>query len=143
MEACHPAPMPNAPRPQGPGTYLLGHDFRLFRALSGLLISLPHPCHKVLHSLTEHSAGGDRGFRGSVPLGPPAPQATRHSLGRRDHHGVLVGGQDLGEVGCNRVFVEEDLLHLQLAQGAGGRPSLSGHERCPCPRPGPPPFTHS
>lgn len=38
-----------------PGTNLLGHDLRLLRALSCLLIGLPHSSHEVLHRLTEHS----------------------------------------------------------------------------------------
>lgn len=64
-------PHSDGPRPRGPGTHLLGHDLRLLRALGGLLVGLPDPCHEVLHSLTEHSAGGDGGFRGAVPRGPP------------------------------------------------------------------------
>lgn len=69
------------------------------------------------------------------PSGTPGAPGHRHSLGRRDHHGVLVRGQDLGEVGRDRVFIEEDLLHLQSARGAGRRPSVSGRERHPCLRP--------
>ena len=38
-------------------------------------------------------------------------------------------------MGRDRVFIEEDLLHLQSARGAGRRPSVSGRERHPCPRP--------
>lgn len=37
------------------GTDLLGHDLRLLRALSRLLVGLSHSSHKVLHRLAKHS----------------------------------------------------------------------------------------
>lgn len=51
-----------------------------------------------------------------VRLTPGSPEAAGHSLSRGDHHRVLVGRQDFRKMRRDRVFIEENLLHLQLPQ---------------------------
>lgn len=84
MEGDGVPPRPDGLPPRCPGTNLLGHDLRLLRALSCLLIGLPHSRHEVLHCLTEHSAGAntetllDTSARNPAPcvVDPGSPKAT-------------------------------------------------------------------